>query len=139
MEAILLQSYTKIRHILHIFNSFSSLKPRTEYKIIKNTTKMHWTVFFVQNSWNKPWADGFSYNFSRVSYGFHILLFLRLFVPFWFFTYISEMLSCTEEIGISLKSSGKSGWHRLDCHPIRSSFHRWNGIYEVFYVPFSMC
>ena len=39
--------------------------------------------------------------------------------------YNSQMLSCTAEIDISLKSSQNGGWHRLDCYPIRSSFHRW--------------
>ena len=43
----------------------------------------------------------------------------------WFFTYISEMLPSTAEIDISLKSSRNGGWHRLDCYPIRFSFHRW--------------
>ena len=39
--------------------------------------------------------------------------------------YNSHTLSCTAEIDISLKSSQNGGWHRLDCYPIRSSFHRW--------------
>ena len=42
----------------------------------------------------------------------------------WIITYISEMLSCTAEIDISLESSRKGGWHKLGCHPIRSTFHR---------------
>ena len=42
----------------------------------------------------------------------------------WFFTYISQALSCTVEIGISLESFQTGGWHRLSCYPIRSSFHR---------------
>ena len=39
--------------------------------------------------------------------------------------YNSQTLSCTAEIDISLKSSRNGGWHRLDCYPIRFSFHRW--------------
>ena len=31
----------------------------------------------------------------------------------WLFTYISQTLSCTVEIGISLENSRKGGWHRL--------------------------
>ena len=43
----------------------------------------------------------------------------------WLLPYKSQMLLCRVEIDISLKSSWNSGWHRLDCHPIRSGFHRW--------------
>ena len=39
--------------------------------------------------------------------------------------YNSHTLSCTAEIDISPKSSQHGWWHRLDCYPIRSSFHRW--------------
>ena len=56
--------------------------------------------------------------------------------------YNSQTLSCTAEIDISLKSSRNGGWHRLDCYPIRSSFHRlkrgkrdiWSFLCSVFHV-----
>ena len=63
------------------------------------------------------WFPHFSFLFS-----FFFSFFLRL---FWLWPYNSQWLSCTAEIDISLKSSQNGGWHRLGCHSIRSSFHRW--------------
>ena len=42
-----------------------------------------------------------------------------------FSAYISRPFSRTATNDISLDASWKGEWHRLDCHPICSSFHRW--------------